>query len=803
MYSRCGMLTKAYQTLQDLYIQDIMAWSALIGSYVERGQAHDALHCYNKMQLEGLRPNSVSIILALKACGMAKMLLQGIQIHNDISRFGILKEHTMLGNALINMYAKCGALSKARKILEELRTRNVVSWSSLIAGHAQQKQCRDAFNCFKQMEEEGIAPNDVTFICLLKACASIGAADKGQKIHNEIARHALLGKCTALDNALVDMYAKCGDIKKAERVFEEIPTRDVASWSALISGYTQCGQGENALNCFERMLCEGITPNNVAFLCVLKACGSIGALNKGEQIHDEIIRQKLLGKDPLLGNALVDMYVKCGAFATAHEVLYGLHERDVISWSTLILGHLQQGHDEEALICFKSMQREGFSPDTVTLVLALKACGNIGSIEIGKEIHEEVARRGLLKHDISLGNALVDMYAKCGRLIKARQVLEELPIRDVITWSALISGYADKGHGENALDCFEQMQSEGISPNAVSYLSVLKACGSIGATDRGGKIHEEIRTKGLLRDNVKLGNALVCMYTKCGAITEARKVIEEFSIQDATSWNALIIGYVQKGQGENAVLLFEMMLCKGITPDGKTFACILKACGAMGQYNKGKQIHDEIARRGLLVKDVVLSNVLVDMYAKCGALTKAQEVFDKLPTADVIAWSSLVATYGQEGQFKNALECFEQMLLNGIMPDRVAFSCVLNACSHSGLVDEGQIYFTQMMPDFGITPDSEHFTCMVDLLGRAGQLLRAMSLTRKMPSCDYAAVWSALMGACQKWGDAGIGKWAFDNAICMDKEDAATYVSMFNIYMAAGMHEEAYRIKTILVDNLA
>ncbi|KAI5062732.1 hypothetical protein GOP47_0023271 [Adiantum capillus-veneris] len=803
MYSRCGNFAKAHQMLEELCIEDVVGWSALIAGYAQQGHGQDALNCYDKMQMEGVFPNAVTFIFALKACGIIRAEGRGKQIHEEIAKHGILEGDLMLGNALVNMYAKCGALSKARQVLEELPARNIVSWSTLIIGYAQYGQGHNALKCFRQMQEEGLTPNDVTFICLLKACASMGAADKGQEIHFEIARHGLLGKSIVLGNALVDMYAKCGALSKAERVLEELPTRDVVSWSALICGYAEHGQGEDALNCFEKMRCEGVPPNIVTFICILKACGTTSSIHKGEQIHDEIARQGLLEKDSTLGNALVDMYAKCGALAKARGVLNELPVRDVVSWSALIAGYVQRGQGEDALDCLNSMQREGLSPDYVTFAFVLKACSSIGDIKKGEEIHDEIVRKGLLKKDVTLGNALVDMYAKCGALAKAKQVLKELPVRDVVSWSALIAGYADKGQGQDALDCLEQMQSEGLSPNSITYISILKACGSIRAVDKGEQIHAEIATKGLLKDNIKLGNALVDMYAKSGAIAKAQEIMEELSICDAISWSAIITGYVQRGQGEEGLRCFERMLCKGSPPDEVIFVCVLKACASMGAADKGKRIHDEINRQGLLGKDLVLGNALVDMYAKCGALAKAQQILDELPVEDVVSWSALITAYAQEGQYSNALSCFEQMLLRGILPDRVAFSCVLNACSHSGLVDEGQMYFTSMSPEHGVPPDLEHFTCMVDLFGRAGHLDKAISMIQKMPSTNYPAAWSALLGACQKCGDVIAGKFAFDHAVCVDKKDPATYVAMINMYTAAGMHEESRSIQALQMKNTA
>ncbi|MCO5580162.1 hypothetical protein L7F22_034029 [Adiantum nelumboides] len=446
------------------------------------------------------------------------------------------------------MYAKCGELSQAKSVLEKLPSRDVISWSALITGYVQIGQGQQALECFQDMQLEGIRPNAVTYLCILKACAVLGAVDKGKQIHDEVSRQGLLERSVLLGGALMDMYAKCGALPQARSVLEKLPSRNAVLWSTLISGYASQGQGQQALECFDRMQQEGIPPNAVTYLSILKACASIGAINEGKHVHDEILKQGLLEHDIVLGNALVDMYAKCGALPQARGVLKKLPFRDVVSWSALIAGYAQHGQGQQALECFEQMQQEGVPPDIVTYVCILKSCALIGALDMGKQIHDEISRWGLLEHNISLGGALVDMYAKCGALPQAQSVLEKLPWRDVVLWTALIAGYAQKGQGQFALECYEQMQREGVSPNSVTYVSILKACAVIGAIDKGKQIHDEISRLRLLEHDIVLGSALVDMYAKCGALPQAQNVLEKLPFRDVVLWNALVAGYAQEGQ---------------------------------------------------------------------------------------------------------------------------------------------------------------------------------------------------------------------------------------------------------------
>jgi pentatricopeptide repeat protein len=296
----------------------------------------------------------------------------------------------------------------------------------------------------KKKPSNAMQKEDFHIVALIKACAKKKDLCNGTKLHNEILRRDLLGKCPFVASALINMYAKCGLLAQAQKVLEELPIRDVVTWSALIVGYAQHGHGHEALNCFERMKREGFSPNAVTFTGILKACSKEEFIRKGEEMHEEIVGKGLMENNTVLGNALVDMYAKCGMLKKAEQVLKELNVRDVISWSSLIAGYAHHGKNQEALNCLQLMRNEGLSPNAVTYVSILKACGNIGAIDKGKQIHEEITNMKFLDKDVMLGNALLDMYSKCGRLDIAQQVLEKLPCRDVVSWSTLISGYAQQ-----------------------------------------------------------------------------------------------------------------------------------------------------------------------------------------------------------------------------------------------------------------------------------------------------------------------------------------------------------------------
>ena len=403
----------------------------------------------------------LGLVDSIKACIKHKNLYRGKQIHAEVLQEGLLHRNVYLGTALNTMYARFGQVSKSREVFDELRVRNVVSFNALITGYVRLGLAHEALECFHQMRTHGIPPNDVTFICILKACGLIGSTLVGAEIHAEINKLGLIGKNAMVSTALVDMYAKCGDLDKAQEVFDGSSERDLISWTALIAAYAYRGRGHMALDLFARMQEGGVSPNPITFACVLKACGHMRFISKGEQIHAHIASRKGnldLGEHKVtLGNALVDMYAKCGMVGKAHRTFDQLPAKDIVTWNILVTAYAHHEHGDEALKCFSQMQNEGFLPDVVTFSSVLKACSDVGSLEKGEEIHMEVRKQGLLENSTVIGNALVDMYAKCGVLRKAQEVFEGLPAPDAISWTTLITGYAHQGEGENACKCFEQM----------------------------------------------------------------------------------------------------------------------------------------------------------------------------------------------------------------------------------------------------------------------------------------------------------------------------------------------------------
>eukprot|EP01018_Ginkgo_biloba_P037432 Gb_29874 [translate_table: standard] len=425
----------------------------------------------------------------------------------------------------------------------------------------------------------------------------------------------------------------------------------------------------------------------------------------------------------------------------------------------------------------------------------LQACISIKTL---KQIHAHMLITGL-EQDVYLGTKLVNSYAKCGSLKNARLVFDRIHQRNAYLWTMMIRGYAMNGpYGETIL-LYYLMQQAGIEPNNFTFSFVLKACASLSALQEGKEIHCHVLITGF-ETNVYVGTALIDMYAKCRSVENARQVFDRMSRRDVVSWNAMIAGYAQNGHAYEPLTLFHQMEMGDAKPDLLTMASVLQACAHLGALKQGKYIHDYINKNGL-ESDVFVGTALIDMYAKCGSVGFARQVFDKMHERDVASWSAMIAGYGMHGHGEDALELFSQMRQRGVKPDHITFVCVLSACSHAGLVDEGWKWFECMRRDYCITPRSEHYACMVDLLGRAGRLNEAEDFIQKMPLKPDADVWGALLGACRIHGNIQLGERVAERLFNLKPKKVGYYTLLSNIYASAGRWDDVAKVRTMIKDK--
>lgn len=668
------------------------------------------------------------------------------------------------------------------------------TWSSMI------------FDCYKKGQDEHalrlyhLAAKDKTaglhqqqqdtgyvFVAVLKACANSGALAQGKRIHADIRAHGLEAN-VFVASTLIHLYTKCGCIQDAYKLFSTLPAKDVVLWNSMMAGYVEAGYPEEAIQLFHHMQQQqGMQPNRASFLSVLKACSDATAMEQGSLIQSAI-QNSCWHSDLFVSNTLIDMYAKCGSVQKAQRVFDSLVNRDQVSWSTMMAAYAEQGYHLEALHCFQQMQRQGVRPNKVILLITLKACTSMAALAQGRLLHGLVLNSGFAS-DVFIASSLIDMYAKCGGLEDAQRVFDGLPAKDVVCWTALIAGNAQHGCQQDALELFLEMQRQGLSPNAVTFVSVLKACCSMAALEQGKLVHALIVASELEADT-SVANALIYLYAKCGSFEDASSVFTRLVNKDIVSWNAMIAGYVHHGLGYRALDIFRQMQLSTVPADKVTLVTVLKACATVAALSQGKLVHGLVRDLGF-TSDIVVGSVLVDMYAKCGSVEDAETVFQRLPKTNLVSCNAMIAGYAQHGRGHEALALFATMQEQGVEPDSITFLCLLFACSHAGLVEQGTGLFTCMTQEFGIHPHLDHYACMVNLLGRAGYLHEAECLISSLPCPPDAVLWMSLLGACRTHGNVQLGERSFQCVLHMDAANASAYALMSRTYTQAGRPDDA------------
>lgn len=616
-------------------------------------------------------------------------------------------------------------------------------WNTLLENHLKDGSLDQVLLTYCHMVSQRVSLDISTFHFLIHACARNLAFQRGEEVHGRLVKSGM-GRNKSLNNNLMAFYSKCGKVDKVCELFEKLSHRDVISWNTMISCYDQMGMPGEALNLFRRMRVDGVAADEITMISLLSACSKLRDLEIGEKLHRYIEENDLeLGGNLL--NCLVNMYIECGRMERAHELVAECKsDSDVVLWTTLVGG-----------------------------------------------------------------------YVKAKKIYAARCVFDHIGEKNLIAWMTMISGYVKGGYYHESLELFRQMRVENTMLDEVLLVTVLSACTHVEDWKLGRSIHSLVVKCGMVVDGF-LGNTLIHLYAQCGELNEAPLIFKQLPSKSAASWNSMLDGFCKSGDIDKAKSffneipnkdviswntminclakshrfgdlfeLFREMQSSAVKPDKLTLLSMLSSCASVGALNHGIWVHVYIGKNHVKI-DNMLGTALIDMYGKCGSIEKADEVFSHLAEKNVFAWTAIIAAHAIEGQAAKAIDLYSKMEATGIKPDHVTFTALLSACSHGGLVSEGFSYFNKMSSVYNITPNIQHFGCMVDLLGRVGQLEEALKFIELMPIKPDISIWSAFLKACGSHQNIELAEHAFQQLIELDSLNDAAYVLLSNTYAKAG-----------------
>uniref|UniRef100_A0A0E0M7F0 Uncharacterized protein n=1 Tax=Oryza punctata TaxID=4537 RepID=A0A0E0M7F0_ORYPU len=478
---------------------------------------------------------------------------------------------------------------------------------------------------------------------------------------------------------------------------------------------------------------------------------------------------------------------------------------------------------------YRALVRSGTArPDHLTFPFLLKACVRLRERGYGDGVLAHVLRLGL-DSDVFVVNAATHFLSIRGSMEDARRLFDQSPVRDLVSWNTLMGGYVRRGIPGEALELFWRMVAEdtAVRPDEVTMIAAVSGCGQLRDLELGRRLHRFVESNGV-RCTVRLMNALIDMYVKCGSLEmaktvferiehrtvvswttmivgyakfglmdDARRVFDDMPERDVFPWNALMTGYVQCKQCKEALALFHEMQEASVKPDEITMVNLLSACSHLGALEMGMWIHRYVEKHRLVLS-VALGTSLIDMYAKCGNIEKAVHVFKETPEKNALTWTAMICGLANHGHANEAIEHFRAMIELGQQPDEITFIGVLSACCHAGLVKEGREFFSLMESKYHLERKMKHYSCMIDLLGRAGHLDEAEQLVNTMPMEPDAVVWGAIFFACRMHGNISLGEKAAMKLVEIDPSDSGIYVLLANMYAEANMRKKADKVRVMM-----
>ncbi|XP_074331789.1 pentatricopeptide repeat-containing protein At5g40410, mitochondrial-like [Apium graveolens] len=738
--------------------------------------------------------------LILQKCRNFGDLELGFQVHAHMIVCGV-ELCVFLGSQLVELYCKLRFVNCARRLFDQMGERNVFSWTSIVGMYCDIGDYEEVVKLFYVMVKEGVRPDHFVFPKVFKACAEMKDYRVGKGVYDYMLSIEFEGNL-CVRRSVIDMFVKCGKLDIAKRLVMD-DCKDVVMWNMVVDGYVKKKEFEKALRCLSDMKVKQILPDRVTW------------------------------------NSIISGYARDGQFETAYKYFRELgwwdnFEANVVSWTALVTGQEQNGNYSQALCLFREMVNAGVRPNSISIASVVSACTKLSLYKHGKEIHGYCIKTDELDSDLLVGNSLVDLYTKCQHLEVAQKKFSMIKHKDIVSWNAMLAGYASRGYHEDAIKLLHEMELQGVEPdvitwnglisgftrygdgktarelfykmcvkgiypNVISISSALAACAQEKDLDLGKKIHGFI-----IRNEIELstgvGSALITMYSRCNSLETACSVFNELTIKDVIIWNSILAACAKSGFGVNALNLLREMVLTNVRPDTVTMVSTLPACSRLSAIRHGKEIHQYVIRHGLNLGNFVW-NALIDMYGRCGAIEKSRRLFDMIPEKDVVSWNVLIAVYGMHGLGMDAVNTFQSMIATGVKPNHFTFTNLLSACSHSGLIGEGWKYYNMMENEYAINPAMEQYACMVDLMARAGQLSETVEFIKRMPFEPNAAIWGSLLGACRIHCNVDIAEYAAEHLFKLEPESSGNYILLANIYSVVGRWEDASRIRCLMKER--
>ncbi|KAL5989971.1 hypothetical protein ACLOJK_010866 [Asimina triloba] len=687
LYVKCGNMDDACRFFEGIQLKCEALWNTLIDSCIENLDAEGAVGLFHQMLLSETFPSCYTYSILIKSCPDILSFDVGRFFHGRIIKTGFEKD-SFLGAALVNVYAKWGAMDDACGVFWKLEEKDEVVWSILLAGFHNSGDAEQGLNFCMRFISEGYKLDQFTITTVFNLCSDLEIPVLGLQD-------------SFMSSAIIDMYISFGMMAEAYKVFLDVRDKNQVCFNAMISGFFSESDDRSTIELFLQMRTGGLMPNLSTINYLLGAYANLGMLQSIKALHSLIV--KTYGESDLyLGNSLIEMYGKCQGVIEAAMVFKKMNVHNEFSWTAMVSAYNESERYKEGLELFLDMQSSGLAkPSQFTTIVVLQACSGLGVLDLGRQMHAYIIKSGFQSNSF-VGSALIDMYAKCNSQDDALQTFSLMGEQDLVAWSIMIASYARDGNGEEALNLFSKFQSGLLTADHSIFSSCLSACASLVALDMGKQVHAKIIKNGF-KYHLHVGCSVISMYCKCGSIIDARKFFDEMEKHNAVSWTAMVSGYAHHGYGKDALELFNKMKEVGIEPDGATFIGVLSACSHAGFVREGWQHFESMKDYGLEATESHYA-CMVDVLSRAGHIDKAVCLINAAPfESKTSLWRTVLGACSKHGNVEVGNQVAE--ILVKLEPDEPSTYVMLSNIYRSALMWDDSMELRNKMREDDMNKD--------------------------------------------------------------------------------------------------
>ncbi|XP_024536203.1 pentatricopeptide repeat-containing protein At2g33680 [Selaginella moellendorffii] len=609
----------------------------------------------------------------------------------------------------------------------------------------------DVLEFLDSLHKGKLSRNEANYAQALHACTKLKALELGRQVHFEIHRSGF-EENLQLGNHVINMYAKCGSLAEARAFFDKLSPerRNVFTWTAVMSAYAQTGHCKETVKLLGLMLLEAaVRPDRVVFIIMLESCSGTEDLPEGRMIHRLAVECGLVSQ-VMVANALINMYRKCGSPVLALQTFQSIEAPNIISWTSAIEAQSQNFCGGQALHLFHRMQLEGVRPNLITFAVVLEACDSSRFLDDARLLHKLAMENGF-DGDSVVGTILVRTYVLCKSLDDARKTFDGLKLKSLVSWTAMIQAYAEKGLDKEAFHLYRGMGQEGLQPDRVSYLLLLGTCDRPEKLEVGKRIHSQLAAGGFERDTA-VQIALVTMYGRCGDLEASTSVFStiERSCDDEICWNAMLGAYGQNGHPDEAFALFRKFMLLGLKPSRPSFLTILGLCESL---HTARTLHENVVESGL-EQEFTIQTALISCYGKCGGLDDASKIFDGMEEWNQASCNAMMAAFSQRGQCGRAMELLRRMLLAGVKPTESTLVAALDACAAASSAAHGRHVHSLIDQAKHLETNVVLGNALAQMYGKCGRLEEACEVFHRVWSHDVVS-WTGIVETHARYGRGG------------------------------------------------